>query len=537
MKVFLELVKRELKNNRKINSNPSTFSKIFNILLKLLMYLAIIVFESVLFRMVIKLFVFNTLTNEFLTLFLFLFFVVQLLINLVNIVKIFNKSNENIEILTLPIKQETIFYSKLFILFIKQLVFSFVCLVPVLINFSLITNQGFLFVLSIIPCVLLNSIFAIAIAVILSIPTLYLVKLVSNRFTIVSILYFLLIIIGFSIYILILKQLLEFFQTDNFVGLISLDLIYVIQDICSNLHLFMLLKNILINSNFISSLIILVTFAISLFAVINFFAKKLYFKVLRSSLLKEPKFSTKITKLKKHTKKYALLIKEIKNIFRSPNYSFSFFVISFSTPILVFCCNALISELGIKLAGSLIYPALAILILSLFMIMAGSFSATSITREGKNFPATKTYPITFKEQISVKLSLYLLVEIPTLIISLLCLLLSGYIEIFDFIMISLIVGSLTYASMTNGINLDVKKPQFNYLNHNEITQNNSNISKNLSMGIVLGIIISLICIVLLFLISKTLIYFIIFTLTFAYAILSHYKLFKNIEEKYILIEY
>lgn len=537
MKQFLELVKREIKNNRRIDTNLSTFFKILKIFLKIIVLFVVIIFESVIFRMVIKVFNANMLQKEFLILFLTLFFVIQLIVGLIGLIKTLHKSNENIEILTLPIKPEIVFFSKLLMITIKQLCFAFLVCVPVLVNFSIITEQSFTFLLSIIPCILFSTIISIGLAVVLSIPLLKVLNAITNKFILVMLIYFVLIFVGFSLYIELLKNLLMFMQTENYAGLISLDFIYFIQDVSVNLYLFVLFKNILLGIKFIPSLTILLVLSIGVVALIKLFAKKYYFKTVRNSLIKEPKFSERKTKFKQTTPQKALLVKEAKTIFRSSNYAFSFFVISFSTPILVFSCNALISELGIKIAGSTIYPALAILILSTFMVMAGSFSATTITREGKNFSATKTFPIMYKEQINAKLSLYLLVEIPTLVISLLCLLLSGFIQILDMVMIFLIVGCLTYASITGGINLDIKKPQFNYLNNNEVSQNNSNISKNIAIGIAISIILSVASIVLLFVTGKNLLYIIILTISFAYAISNHYKLFIPLDKNYNHIQY
>ena len=166
MKQFLELVKREIKNNRRVDTNLSTFSKILKIFLKIIVLFAVIVFESVIFSMVIKVFNANMLQKEFLILFLTLFFVIQLIMGLIGLIKTLHKSNENIEILTLPIKPQIVFFSKLVIITIKQICFAFLVCVPVLVNFSIITEQPFTFLLSIIPCIIFSTIISIIVSTI-----------------------------------------------------------------------------------------------------------------------------------------------------------------------------------------------------------------------------------------------------------------------------------------------------------------------------------------------------------------------------------
>lgn len=253
--------------------------------------------------------------------------------------------------------------------------------------------------------------------------------------------------------------------------------------------------------------------------------------------MRDPKFAIKKTKLKKQNVFWLLMKKEFLTIYRTPNYAFSFLTIALTMPIIVFCANSILTEIGVLQVGARLYPALTLLIILIFMTLITSFAATSITREGRSFVLTKTIPVSAITQTKAKICLYMSITLCAILVSGLVLYFSNYIQLLDFFVISMIGTLVSYGGICNAVNVDTKHPQFNYLSDNLVLQNNSNIAKSVISNLIFAFIIGVASIVLVLLLPKLIWYAIIITCALIFALICRGLLFKNYNKKYYNIEY
>ena len=97
----------------------------------------------------------------------------------------------------MPIDYTKMFFAKAGYMFVQQFYFMLVLLVPVLIEWGVMTSQTYSFYLMILPCVLLIPIVPFFLATILSIPTVKIMNLLEKRFVITFIMFAVLIGVGF----------------------------------------------------------------------------------------------------------------------------------------------------------------------------------------------------------------------------------------------------------------------------------------------------------------------------------------------------
>lgn len=538
MKQFLTLFKLEFKNRRKIvNSNHLVTNKILQIFSFVLKTVLITLIGLVISRYIIRLFVANDIENEFLLFYILLFQGIQFINLLIALTKSLYSVNESKEILSMPIDYTKMFFAKAGYMFVQQFYFMLVLLVPVLIEWGVMTSQTYSFYLMILPCVLLIPIVPFFLATILSIPTVKIMNLLEKRFVITFIMFAVLIGVGFYFYIDLLKLLMTLLNAENYASIMTLEMVDNIQIFASSLYLELLFKNMLLFTNFLKSALVVITISFVCIGLTYVLVKAFYFGILRRSVMRDPKFAIKKTKLKKQNIFWLLMKKEFLTIYRTPNYAFSFLTIALTMPIIVFCANSILTEIGVLQVGARLYPALTLLIILIFMTLITSFAATSITREGRSFVLTKTMPVSAIIQTKAKICLYMSITLCAILVSGLVLYFSNYIQLLDFFVISMIGTLVSYGGICNAVNVDTKHPQFNYLSDNLVLQNNSNIAKSVISNLIFAFIIGVASIVLVLLLPKLIWYAIIITCALIFALICRGLLFKNYNKKYYNIEY
>lgn len=538
MKQFLTLFKLEFKNRRKIvNSNHLVTNKILQIFSFVLKTVLITLIGLVISRYIIRLFVANDIENEFLLFYILLFQGIQFINLLIALTKSLYSVNESKEILSMPIDYTKMFFAKAGYMFVQQFYFMLVLLVPVLIEWGVMTSQTYSFYLMILPCVLLIPIVPFFLATILSIPTVKIMNLLEKRFVITFIMFAVLIGVGFYFYIDLLKLLMTLLNAENYASIMTLEMVDNIQIFASSLYLELLFKNMLLFTNFLKSALVVITICFVCIGLTYVLVKAFYFGILRRSVMRDPKFAIKKTKLKKQNIFWLLMKKEFLTIYRTPNYAFSFLTIALTMPIIVFCANSILTEIGVLQVGARLYPALTLLIILIFMTLITSFAATSITREGRSFVLTKTMPVSAITQTKAKICLYMSITLCAILVSGLVLYFSNYIQLLDFFVISMIGTLVSYGGICNAVNVDTKHPQFNYLSDNLVLQNNSNIAKSVISNLIFAFIIGVASIVLVLLLPKLIWYAIIITCALIFALICRGLLFKNYNKKYYNIEY
>ena len=536
MTQFLTLLKLEfLLNRNRTDRRANLFSRIIKILIlcvgvALIGGLVLFAFYSVI-NTCLK----ANIGNEFLVFFIFLVQLAQIIFGLTITTKTLF-FNQDKDLLKLPVKGSVILLSKITYLFLKQLALTFVISAPIFIEFGVLTGQGWLFYFMIPWVCLLLPIAPFLLSIVLSVPIMYIIGYLKNKFVVMLGIYIAFVVLGFILYITCLRFILTVLQSEDASAMFSGSLVMQIRGVANNLYISSLLKNLLLKHRVVKSLIIVLSLIIIFGFTILFFANKIYLKILLKSIENTDSFYTKKTKVKQMTTTRALYFKEFLNIFRSINYSFQYLTMVICTPLMVYFSNSVASNIGIDSIGKGIIPGISVLILIMFLTTGTSFAATSLTREGGNFFHTKIIPVPYKKQVFVKFMMYVIVSAPSVFVSCLVLSLTGFLSLLDGFLIGLAVLFVIVGNIASAINIDIKHPLFMLLDGKEVTKTNKNINSSISQGYLIGIAMGIGSIVVSLFVNVPSLYLVLFGFSVPYIVFEVLALFNKIEEKYRRIE-
>lgn len=537
MAQFLTMVKLEFALKfPKADKGKRLFVRILDalaIILGLLIVSALILFV---FYTLLNLCIQGGLTQEFLVFFIFLIQILQLLFGLGLLTKTLYFSADSASLLKLPVSGEKIFLSKILFAYFYVTMLSSIIMVPVLIMFGILTGQIWLFYLMIPVVCLLCPLLPFVLCTIFALPTMYIISFLKNKFVLMLLMYVALMAVGFITYMNLLQLLIKLLDTSASAALLTSESVSAVKDFAFYFFPEVLLKNILLNINFVKSLLSYALAGFLLISLIVMLAKKMYVKVLLNNVESENTYMTKKTKIKRVSVARALFEREFLNIFRSVNYSFQYLAIILTTPLMVYFSNAIASQIGADRVGAGILPGISLLVLIMFLSMGVSFSATSITREGDKFFHTKIIPVKYRKQITIKVLLYLIVAIPCIFLSCFVLYFFNFLTLIESILYSISIAFIIIGNICYGIEKDIKNPKFKYVGNQEYTGANRNIITSVGIGMVISMIMGVAAILFSFFLSLDFIYYVLFGFAVPYAIIQSLVLFIKVEKNYQAIE-
>lgn len=473
--------------------------------------------------------------NEFVVYFIFIVQLAQLLFGLSLTTKTLFFSTDT-DLLKLPVSGRTILMSKVVYLYIKEMIFSFVLVLPIMIEFGILSGQTYVFYLLLPLFMLLFPLLPFLFSLILSVPMMYLIGYLKNKFVVILIIYICFVAGGFYLYITILDFILTILQNGGASTLFSAQMILDIKSVASYLYFPILLKNVLLNYRLLPSLLIVLAVCVVFCTVILVFAKKIYLKILLKNSEGDGNFYSKKTVIKERSITKALFFKEFLNIFRSVNYSFQYFTIVITTPLMVYFSNSIASNVGVEGLGKGVLPGVSVLVLIMFLTMGTSFAATSVTREGGNFFHTKIIPVSYKKQVTVKFLLYVIVAVPAIIVSCLVLAFFNFLSYLDAFLIAMAVSLVIIGNIASSISMDIKRPQFMYLDGKEVTKSTRNVNATLSQGFIIASIMGIGSLLVAFLVNLPAIYIVLYGFSIPYVVVELFLLFHKLEDRYRRIE-
>ena len=487
------------------------------------------------FNSVIKVCVNANLGHEFIVYFVFIIGIVQFLFGLSLTTKTLYFNSDS-DLLKLPLSGRMIFFAKVTYLFIYELIFTTVLSLPVFIMYGIATSQGALFYTMLIPNTLFLPMIPFLFSLLCSVPAMYIVAFLKNKFVVMLIIYVVTVAGGFYIYTYALQFIMKILQNGSINDVFSPSVITNIKQFTQYLHIPMLFRNSLLIYKFVPSMIINLTIVVCLSILIFTFAKKAYLKLLLNNIGGNGQAFKKKIKIKKRRAGRALFFREFTTIFRSVNYSFQYLTVIITTPLMVYFSSEIASNIGVEQIGEGVLPGIAVLVLIMFLTMGTSFAATSITREGGNFFHTKIIPVRFTKQVVVKFLLYVIVSVPAVFISTFVLAIAGFLSLIQALLIAVAVCFIVIGNICSSITMDLKKPQFMYLDGKEITSSNKNINSSISVGFLIAVLVGVGCIIVSLFFSIPSIYLVLFGFGVPYVVIEIFRLFFRLEKRYRNIE-
>lgn len=497
------LFKLDLKSRHgstKAISTKDHLKRFFNIVLSVVLYVVLIaVFYYLTEMFVVK----SQLGFEFLVIVTFVALILLTIVGTGNVVKNLYFSGDNELLLRFPVSGKDVLIAKSIYCFVSNLIICFLLLFPFYIIFGALSgmNVGYYF-LSIIVMFLI-SLVPFFVANLIAIPVMQLVNHVKDKFLLILIVLILLLCGGFILYMQLLKEVVQYIENNN-ISLFSPEMTQNIKTFANNCYPFRFYADVLAYSQieggegqvFLNLLyIVLIEAAIAVCAY--FTTIKCYYKTILYSIETGKTALTTKSKIVLRSQFSALFRREFFLIFRSFNYSFQYLAMAVAAPVMVYYCNDLAVSYGQSTVGSAIVPGLTLMVITLFTTIIVSFASTTVSREGMCFYHTKIIPVSYKNQVLVKLFLYGIVALISTAVS--CLVVGlvfgpagkGIMTSLEAFLIFLISTILVVSLTCMSIRVDIKHPTFNVSGDGDLVSANKNVALTIAIGVIVAVLFGL----------------------------------------------
>lgn len=424
--------------------------------------------------------------------------IVQLATCTASLIKVLYYDVDNELLLRFPIDGIELYLAKATFVFIKNLILSFACTLPLYVFYGYFTHAPWHFYLASFGLTIYISILPFALANIIAVPVMHLNNLIRNRFGLKLALIIALMAVAFSLYMLLLRGILEYYQTAEANVLFSEEMLFTIKKIAGSMIPASWVANMLFHEDLALSVVLSILTTIVVVGVSFLIANKSYYSTLLKSLEKGKEAFTKKTKNKVRSQFSTIFVTELKIIFRSFNYSFQYLAMAIAAPLMVYFCNDLAVAVGDSAVGGAIIPGLTMMVVLIFDTIIVSFASTTVSRNGDCFYITKIIPVPYKTQIFAKMTLYFMVAGASSLVS--CLVswaafggakYGNYMGPVDVIAIIFISAFVIVAQTCVAILSDMRSPSFEVNGEGELTKANKNVSNSIILGTVIAVVYGL----------------------------------------------
>ena len=302
------------------------------------------------------------------------------------------RQQDKVLFLRMPLKQQTIFLSKLATLLLSNYLTAFVLIVPINAIFFISLKAGPMFWVYTAIIWLLLPMVSFLIASVLLVPYIKIVDFISTRYLIMFVVFTGAIVGSFLIYAEILEVIQQLLETGSIKFLFNENFINTLQLLMDITYPANCFAYILVGKFLAVSLGVTVSLAVIAVFVVYFVSKKLYYITLYKNE-SQKKARRRISAIFKTTKFAALIRKEFIAVFREPQNLFSYFAIATAMPVMVYSCYTLFESLVQNALGFNISFALALVVVLIFSILTNTFCATNVSRDGELALKVKMFPV------------------------------------------------------------------------------------------------------------------------------------------------
>lgn len=467
-----------------------------------------------------------------------LYVVMGIILTIVGVVfevKIFLKSKDAFIVARFPMSNTQIFISQLIIVYINLLAISLIIFLPLLLMYGWANAiLSFLFVLGAIFTTFLAPLIPFALATLIFVPAMYILILLDNKNILKLILFLLFLTFAFICYNILLNFLADFYVHQRVDSGVYQTVVSFIGALNIKWNIFTYLNSLLYFDNILASLgLILGAFAV-IMAIGILVAVPAYSRVRKNILEGNKSIFEKMTKIADDKPFVAILKKEAKTVVRTSTYAYFYLGICIVTPVMVFLTNSLVQKVGSAQMGGNIAFGISLIVVLAFMCMINSFSASAISREGKEFYITKIIPVDFRLQLIAKGALNFILSFLALVSSVVILLSMEFISIVQGLIVFLVAIFLAVGIILNGFNINVSHPHIKANSLGEESQTNTTLI--LVISFVLSAILGLIAIIFSFLINFVTIYLILLSISIIYFAINILIFIFTTNKKYNKIE-
>lgn len=406
----------------------------------------------------------------------------------------------------LPVSKSTLFLAKLTMVYIAELILSAAGMIPTLITYGIGIGAGVGYYVLILPIVLFIPIFPLLIASILAFPLVWVVAFFKRHPSLTTLLYVLGVALLFVVILLVESAMVngggEFGIS---MGLLSMMMglydIFVFNKLFAVAMLGIGAEIIL---NFLlGTLIIVAMLVISTLVCSAFFHSGLSYNMEGFS-----QSSNRTAKLISTDKLNSVMFKDIKQLIRDPGFAFQSLAGVVLSPLIILIMSGgmresiVYAQFELAQSGMVLPDAMVdlftVAVLSLYVILfCGINYAASgaYTREGQTFYISKYLPVSASLIMRAKLKFADIVSVISALVTVVCMALTGVVEIHNCILLFLQLVMLSLALNGMGIRRDLKRPKLEWSNVNEAFKNNFYMAVPMFIAMVIGFLAPVLAIV------------------------------------------
>lgn len=417
-------------------------------------------------------------------------------------IKVLYYKGDNEILMRFPVQGGEVFTSKTLFLIVSQFALTAIVLIPMLFAYGEVVGVDGRFFRSIPVVFILLVLIPFFLSNILAIPIMKITNRIRNKFTLILISMSVIMTAMFAAYMFLFDKMVVYMNgrgVSVFDGEVVEIITYIAQYIVPTRYF----ADILVGKDlFLAYPVLIMLVGICLAATIIIIVK-LYPRTLIENVEVDGSAFKHVTRNKKRPIFVTLFKKEFINVFRSVNYSFQYFVLACSMPVMVYFCNKISLELGVEKIGDKITVGMSLLVMLIFAAVITSFAATSVSREGDNFYHTKVAPVSIQKQLFVKFFMYLIVSVAA---NAICLGVFVFTKQMDWklaLWVFAIVQSISIGLTLLSMRMDIMKPYFNLSGEGEIVNSNVNTTASIGAGFAIAIIEGMLAMIFAYLVGNT----------------------------------
>lgn len=420
---------------------------------------------------------------------------VSLIFGMTSVLKNLYMSKENELLIIFPASFNQLYLSKILILYISELIFNLIYIVPILMSFGAIAlSAGYVgmgYFLGVVLLLPFLPILPLALAVIISIPVMYLIKFLKKRQTLSTIFILATVVLVFVMYMGLVPKITGAFNIAEKQMETSFKVNLAIRRIGGKIPIYFWLSNSLKAINEFYRIPIYILITLGMFVVATIIIKPFFKSIILSG--------NEATQIKGRKKPFRvrnqfleLLITQFRMLFRSPNYVFDFLLFPLLMPIITIMYDKLLFTIVVNQMGKGLIIGSHVLVISIITLISSSISSTAISRDGAMTYFVKSSPVSYNKQTFVKILVNLIINFISLTMTtILCLVLKIGNPLI-MILASISVFILSIGHVCQAYDWDLRNPSLKWYDSSEIQSVNKNTTKTITLGIVLSLIVFLI---------------------------------------------
>lgn len=337
---------------------------------------------------------------NFLSLIIFIIQIVLFFYSLSLILKKLLLSTDKSFLVRLPISRWKIYIAKSLTCLLKVFILNLMLSIPFLLSFGLSFNfQISYYLLSIVSIIFLPLI-PYSLASLIAVPFMAVQNFLKNKSLLKLIINICITLSLFYFYSKLIFTMADFiFLEKSGSGDILVDIANVFS---SNFFPSKWLAEILLVSKKALFYVLFFILSTVLFIISQLLCSLSYNKIFIKSIVEKTNAKIIRTSNKKRSAFKSYFVAEFKYLFRSSTYSYTYFVMALSMPIMILICNKFIVNFAIERVGSSIVFGTTLLVVLVFISIICSPSASFLSKEGNNYWILKTNPCGIKTPLFAK---------------------------------------------------------------------------------------------------------------------------------------